>query len=300
MHFTAGVAQSFTVTAKDAFGNVANGYQGTVSFGGSDAQAGLPASYTFTAADAGVHTFSATLKTAGSQSITVKDTASPTVAGSQSGITVTAAALSRFALSISTTPLVGKSFTVTVAAVDAFGNPILGYRGKVHFPDSAANANLPSDYTFSNTDNGVHTFTVTLNTAGTQTLTVFDTSNGSITGSATVTVSSKTSGRRPLTRTVIRDGQKDPEGRGGAQHGRPASTATTRREVSGSNPGTTAIRRPSPDQPSPARPRTTSTPGPAGPAARWGWTDEPDREGRGVGAGSSRTRPIPRTGLRRS
>ncbi len=45
------------------------------SFSSSDAQAGLPSSYTFTAADAGVHTFSATLKTAGSQSITVKDPA---------------------------------------------------------------------------------------------------------------------------------------------------------------------------------------------------------------------------------
>ena len=43
----------------------------TVTFGSSDAQAGLPASYAFTAADAGVHTFTATLKTAGSQSITV-------------------------------------------------------------------------------------------------------------------------------------------------------------------------------------------------------------------------------------
>ena len=182
---TAGVAQSFTVTARTPSATSPPAITGTVSFGSSDAQAGLPASYTFTAADAGVHIFSATLKTAGNQSITVKDAASPTVAGSQSGIAVTAAALARFALSISTTPLVGKSFTVTVAAVDAFGNVIIGYRGKVHFSDSAANAGLPSDFTFSNNDNGVHTFTVTLNTAGTQTLTVFDTSNGSIAGSLT-------------------------------------------------------------------------------------------------------------------
>src|SRR6185437_11915762 len=72
---TAGAAQSFTVTVKDAFGNFATGYTGTVAFGSSDVQAGLPASYTFTAADAGVHTFTATLKTAGTQSVTVKDAA---------------------------------------------------------------------------------------------------------------------------------------------------------------------------------------------------------------------------------
>ena len=70
---TAGVAQPFTVTALDAFGNVATGYTGTVTFSSSDAQAGLPASYTFTNKDAGVHTFSVTLKTAGTQSITAQD-----------------------------------------------------------------------------------------------------------------------------------------------------------------------------------------------------------------------------------
>ena len=69
-----------------------------------------------------------------------------------------------------------------------------GFRAKVHFTDSAVNAGLPSDYTFSSSDNGVHTFSVTLNTAGAQTLTVADTSNGSIVGSVLVTVSPKTSG----------------------------------------------------------------------------------------------------------
>ncbi len=182
---TAGVAHSFTVTALDAFGNVATGYTGTVSFSSSDVQAGLPASYTFTAADAGVHTFSATLKTAASQSITVKDLAAPTVAGTQAAITVTAASMSHFALSISQ----GKSSSLTVAAVDAFGNVIVGYRGKIHFSDSLSSSGLPSDYTFNNTDNGVHTFNVTLNTVGTQMLMVVDTSNSAFSGSLIVTIS---------------------------------------------------------------------------------------------------------------
>jgi hypothetical protein len=116
------------------------------------------------------------------------------VAGTQAGITVTAAALAHFAVTAPSSAVAGKSFTVTVAAVDAFGNVITGYRGKVHFADSATNAGLPSDYTFSSSDNGVHTFSVTLNAIGAQTLTVTDRSNSSIMGSVVITVSSKPSG----------------------------------------------------------------------------------------------------------
>lgn len=50
------------------------GYTGTVHFTSSDAQAILPADYTFLPADAGSHVFSFTLKTLGDQTITVTDT----------------------------------------------------------------------------------------------------------------------------------------------------------------------------------------------------------------------------------
>jgi hypothetical protein len=55
------------VTARDASGNVDTGYTGTVHFTGTDPQAVLPEAYTFTATDAGVHSFpgGATLYTAG-------------------------------------------------------------------------------------------------------------------------------------------------------------------------------------------------------------------------------------------
>jgi hypothetical protein len=49
-------------------------YTGTVHFTSSDAQAILPADYTFLATDAGTHVFSFTLKTLGDQTITVTDT----------------------------------------------------------------------------------------------------------------------------------------------------------------------------------------------------------------------------------
>ena len=162
---TAGLGQTFTVSAQDAFGNALRNYTGTVTFSSSDVQAGLPANYTFTAADAGVHTFTATLKTAGVQSVTVNDTAVPTAAGTTGLISVVAAGAARFAIAAPATAVAGKSFMLTVTAFDAFGNLATGYRGKVHFTDTAGNSGLPSDYSFSAADSGVHVFTLTLTTA---------------------------------------------------------------------------------------------------------------------------------------
>src|SRR5205823_14395722 len=89
---TAGDSHSFTVTAKDPYANTAPGYAGTVHFTSSDAQAVLPADYTFTSGDAGQHNFSATFKTAGSQSLTATDIVSSSITGSKTGITVNPAA----------------------------------------------------------------------------------------------------------------------------------------------------------------------------------------------------------------
>jgi DNA-binding beta-propeller fold protein YncE len=77
---SAGTPFDITVTALDPYGNTAVNYQGTVTFSTSDTDPGivLPADYTFTAADAGVHTFSGavTLITPGEQTVTATDTAS--------------------------------------------------------------------------------------------------------------------------------------------------------------------------------------------------------------------------------
>ncbi len=183
---TAGVAQSFAVTVKDAFGNLSTGYTGTVTFSSSDAQAGLPASYTFTAADAGVHTFSATLKTAGRQSITVKDAANSTVLGSQTGIAVSAAATAvSFSIAGFPATTAGVAHTFTVTARDAYGNLTTGYTGTVTFSSSDVLAGLPANYTFTAADGGVHAFSATLKKAGTQSITVTDAANATILGSQT-------------------------------------------------------------------------------------------------------------------
>src|SRR5205823_6404724 len=117
---TAGRAGSFTVTARDAYGNTATGYTGTVHFTSTDAQAALPANYAFTNTDAGVHSFSATLKTAGSQSLTAIDTAAASVNGSQSGITSLPAAPPILAVGGFPSPVTaGTAGSFTVTARDA-------------------------------------------------------------------------------------------------------------------------------------------------------------------------------------
>jgi hypothetical protein len=184
---TAGTANTFTVTARDPYGNTATGYTGTVSFSSSDPQAALPSAYTFTAGDAGVHTFSATLKTAGSQSLTASDATAGFSAG-QTGITVSAAAASQFLLSGPTTAQAGVAFSLTLTVVDAYGNVVTGYTGTVHFSSSDQQAGLPTDYTFGSGDAGVHTFSVTLQTSGLQTITITDTVTSSLTASTQVSL----------------------------------------------------------------------------------------------------------------
>jgi hypothetical protein len=80
----------------------------------------------------------------------------------------------------------GTSFTITVAAVDQYNNLLTGYTGTVSFTSSDAAAILPSSYAFTAADHGEHKFTVTLTTAGTQTVTATDTSGA--TGNTTLTV----------------------------------------------------------------------------------------------------------------
>jgi len=183
---TAGVAGTFTVAIKDAYGNVATGYTGTVSFSSSDGQASLPASYTFAAANAGTHTFVATLKTAGTQWIKATDGA---LAATDADITVKPAAASKFILIAPSSVEPGVAFSLTVKVEDAYGNVVTGYVGTVHFSSSDNRAALPANYTFTAGDDGVHTFTgLVLKKKENQTITVTDTKNSSLTGKTVVDV----------------------------------------------------------------------------------------------------------------
>ena len=89
---TSATVTAYTLNFSVATGytyNVATGYTGTIHFTTTDGAPTLPADYTFTGGDAGVHTFpgGVTLRTAGSQVVTATDSVDLTINGSQ-GTTV--------------------------------------------------------------------------------------------------------------------------------------------------------------------------------------------------------------------
>src|SRR5581483_10427895 len=178
----AGNSFTYTITAQDAFNNTATAYSGTVHFSSNDPQAVLPANATLVN---GIATFTATLKTAGSESLTATDTVSSSVAGT-AAIQVSPTAATHFAVSAPANSAAGSSFNFTVTALDTFGNTATAYSGTVQFASNDGQAALPASATLTA---GAGTFTVTLRTAGTDTLSASDTAAGSIAGSATVQVS---------------------------------------------------------------------------------------------------------------
>lgn len=116
----AGVPFSVTVTARDQGGNQVSNYGGTVNLTSTDGRASLPATASFTA---GLGMFSATLKSAGNQTILVTDLmASITVQGV---VRLDPAAPARLVFRQQpTTTLVNAPFLppVSVVALDAFDN----------------------------------------------------------------------------------------------------------------------------------------------------------------------------------
>jgi hypothetical protein len=101
------------------------------------------------------------------------------------------ASASAFVLTATATIVAGTPSDVTVTAVDPFGQTVLGYTGGVAFSSADPyGATLPAGYTFLVGDYGTHTFSAgaTLYTAGTWNVTAADMGKGSITGSASISV----------------------------------------------------------------------------------------------------------------
>ncbi|KFE62909.1 Ig-like domain-containing protein [Hyalangium minutum] len=179
---TAGSTVNATVTIRDAFGNPAANYQGTVRFSSTSPGAALPSDVTFTAADNGSKTLSVTLSRAGTWEVRVDDISTPTLSSSAS-VTVLPAAVAQLVLSSPPGPFeVGEEFSVEVLARDAFGNDATGYLGTIHVTSTDALAELPEDYSFTPADEGRHSFNAVFRTAANpQQLTVTDTATASLT-----------------------------------------------------------------------------------------------------------------------
>ncbi|MBW3669100.1 MAG: choice-of-anchor D domain-containing protein, partial [Actinobacteria bacterium] len=117
---TAGTAQPFTVTGVDQYGNTNAPVEGTVAFSSTDSRATLPAP---SPVPGGSAAFTATLVTAGTQSITAARTGDGSVHGTQAGIVVAPAALASITLSPSSATVpAGVAQPYAAEGFDAYGN----------------------------------------------------------------------------------------------------------------------------------------------------------------------------------
>ncbi len=193
------------VRAIDSCYNTVQDYRGTVSFyiSGNDPEAVLPGNYTFTAGDAGVHRFSATITVRPqpeSPVLLMSDVSNSNIQGYLYA-TVLASPAVRFLVTLTPSfPLAPpiSSFMpldLAITAVDAFDNVVPGYDGTVSFSSSDTYTSLPGPYVFVPTSDlgahifvgGVEFFNPISPPAIDQTVTVTDTVSG-ITGSVTVLV----------------------------------------------------------------------------------------------------------------
>ncbi|MDZ4781568.1 MAG: right-handed parallel beta-helix repeat-containing protein [Planctomycetia bacterium] len=175
----AGQQYGLTVTALDAYNNVATGYAGTVQITSKDAAAILPPNFSFTTANAGVATLPVTLVT-GDTGVWVK--ATDTAGGfnkSLTGITVVAHGLTGFSAT-GTAPIstAGATQTVTIGALDVGGGVFQSYVGTVSVTTSDPFGGVPGSVTMTSADAGSKQISVTLKTAGPQTLTFTDIASG--------------------------------------------------------------------------------------------------------------------------
>ncbi len=110
-------------------------------------------------------------------------------------VPVPATTATHFSVSAPASADPGSPVSVTVTALNFYGNVVTGYSGTVHFTSSDGAAALPADTTLTS---GTGSFQATLNTDGYQTVTATDTVTSSITGtSGTITVGS------PATQFVV-------------------------------------------------------------------------------------------------
>ncbi len=202
---TAATSFNVTVRAVDASWNLVNTVTDTVGITSSDPNAFLPAN---AALASGTQTFSVTLKTAGTATVTASDITTPArTANTSPSITVGAGAFTKLQLLMPgetaapgsatgktgtpTAQTAGTALTVTVRAVDANWNLINTVIDTVGITSSDANATLPANAALVA---GTKTYSVTLKTAGAQTVTATDITNGAMTANigASTTVNAGT------------------------------------------------------------------------------------------------------------
>ncbi len=171
---SAGSAFLVTVQTADANGHVVpTTYSGSVALTSNDPQVPTLPAVTMTN---GFGFFIAILKSAGPRTLTAM---AGGATGTSANITIIPASANYFTVMAPANATTGSAFNLTVTALDAYGNVATGYNGTVRLtstdPTLAVSANNYAFTTGPGKDNGVHTFSATLNTAGSQTITAADT-----------------------------------------------------------------------------------------------------------------------------
>ena len=169
----AGQTFLLTVTARDAEGQTASGYQGTVHFTTNAPDAVLPGDYTFVPADEGVKEFyDVTLGEPGSWTITITDTADSALTTS---VTIEAVAATSTVIVSSVNPsYAGQEVTFTATVSSNWEEE---YGGTVTFFDGTEPLGADA------LENGVATFTTSALAQGTHVITAEYSGEGHVLGS---------------------------------------------------------------------------------------------------------------------
>ena len=192
---TAGTAFNVTVNAVDAQWNLVNSVTDTVSVTSSDATAALPSTASLVT---GTQTFSVTLKTAGSSTVTANHIAGTAASNTSPATTVNPGAFTKLQILVpgetaapgstagktgtAAAQAAGTAFNVIANAVDANWNVVNSVIDTVGITSSDANATLPANAALAA---GTRTFAVMLPTAGSHTATVTDITDGTKTSNST-------------------------------------------------------------------------------------------------------------------
>jgi hypothetical protein len=195
----AGTSLTATATTFDAFGNQATGYLGTVHFGSNDSQASLPLNYSFTATDAGSHSFTVVLKTVlfnnrglpAPTTVSATDIAASSLTGSQQ-VTVSPAPVAKVSLLIPNNQSwgagafdLGPVNNCNFNATDAFSNQVTT---TVTYSSTDPRAKVgQSVMPAQMTTLALSIVTCNLYTAGPQTITITDVDNPSVTDTKSIT-----------------------------------------------------------------------------------------------------------------
>jgi hypothetical protein len=179
-------ASPLRVTVSSPFGEPVQG--GAVAFTGpaAGASATFPGGTATIDASGQASAAAAANTHAGSYSVTASAAGASPVSFS---LTNTPGPATHFSVSGPTSVPSGTAFSLTVTALDAYGNVATGYLGTVETDASNGPDPLPGNYTFTDKDNGTHTFTgLKLHKRGMVTLTVFDNAHDTILGSITIDI----------------------------------------------------------------------------------------------------------------